>query len=600
MIHVLIIRTALTLLPTLVLAAGASAGGQSETERLDAIAKQAEARFTAAMTAAHQLPAPKETLSVLAASPVVIELSLEDAVKAALDKNLDIAVERLNPQTFDLSLAALRATYRPTVSTTIGQNSVTQLPTSQLIGGARVKNDIGTYNGGVLQNMPWGGGNLNVGWNNRRQESTSSFNTFNPQYNSTFSAVFTQPLLRGFSIDSTRSQLVVTRLNRDISDVQLRAVITNTLANVRSAYWDLVFAMQAVEVANKSLELAEKLIEDNKARVEVGTMAPIDVVQSEAEAASRRQTLTQAEATWRTAELALKRLIVGGTEDQLWPATLNPIDRPSFRPETVNVAAAVRKALDQRTDLVQSRKQLEANDVNLSLLRNQLLPAADLVTTYGLQGIGGTRTIRGGLGSQEILQNVPGGYGDALTALSHRDYPNWNLQINISYPIGSNAAEANLARARVQKNQSLAQIRALELQVATEVTNTALQVQANLKRVEAATAARELSQKRLEAEQSKFEVGISTNFFVVQAQRDLADAQNVELRALLDYRKALVDFERVQETSLARAGITVISGSGVGGSTTGSGRTSGSGTTGGTGVGTGGTGGGGTSGGGGL
>ena len=436
--------------------------------------------------------------------------------------------------------------------------------------------------------LPWWGGNFSANWNNRRQESTSNFNTFNPQFNSTFSAVFTQPVLRGFRTDSTRTQLQVTSLNREVSEIQLRGTVTNTLANTRNAYWDLLYSVQAVEAAERSLALAEKLVEDNRTRVEIGTMAPIDIVQAEAEAATRRQTVASAEATWRTAELALKRLIVGGTDDPIWRAELNPVDRPTFSSEAVDIDAAVQNALEKRTDIAQNARTLEINDANLRLLQNLTLPSADVVASYGLQGIGGTRTLRGGLGG-DVSSSVPGGYADALQALAHRDYPNWNLQLQISYPIGQSAAQANYARAKIQVQQTQAQLRALELQVATEVTTAGVQVQSNLRRLEAATAARDLAQRRLEAESSKFEVGMSTNFFVVQAQRDLADSQNAELRALLDYRKSLVDFERVQETSLSRAGISITGVSGGGGATGATGRTGNTG-----GGGTGGTGGGGS------
>ena len=143
-----------------------------------------------------------------------------------------------------------------------------------------------------------------------------------------------QPLLRGFKTDSTRQQLQVTKLNRDVSDVQLTSTITNTLSNVRNAYWDYVFAVQSVEVARQSLDLANKLVEDNQTRVQIGTMAPIDVVQAQAQAATAVQNLVAAQATQRTAELALKRLIVNGTQDPNWNATIDPVDRPDFRPET--------------------------------------------------------------------------------------------------------------------------------------------------------------------------------------------------------------------------------------------------------------------------
>jgi outer membrane protein TolC len=490
-----------------------------------------------------------------------VDLKVDDAVRLALEQNLDIAVERINPQTFDLSLASLRGAYRPTVTSTLGLNNTVNLPTSQLTGGQRVENDTNTYNFGMTQSMPWYGGLATVSWTNRRLSSTNAFNTYNPQFNASLTATFTQPLLRGLRIDTNRQQLQVTQINRDVSELQLRATITNTLASARGAYWDLYAAQRAVEVARRSLELAEKLVEDNQVRVEVGTLAPIDVVQAEAEAATRRQALTQAEATAQTTELTLKRLIVKGTDDDLWGAALRPVDSPAIEPMAVDLPGAIRAALSQRTDLLQSRRQLDGNEVSMKLLRDQRLPAADLVASYGVQGIGGTQFIRqgSGLGSQ-VTGTIPGGYSDALDALLKRDYPTWNLQLQLSYPIGTSSADAQYARARLQLTQSQAQIRALELQVATEVTSIALQLQSNLRRVEAARAARQLAERRLDAEQSKFEVGMSTNFFVVQAQRDLADAQNTELRATLDYLKSQIDFERVQQTRVSGGtSVTVIS-----------------------------------------
>jgi outer membrane protein len=501
---------------------------------------------------------------IAASAGPAVDLGLDDAVQRALERNLDISVERLNPQTFDLSIAALEAAFRPTLTSTFGQQSRAVLPTSQLVGGDRVVNETLTYNAGVSQALPWGGGNLSVGWNNFRQESSFAFALRNPSYQSTLQATFTQPLLRGRAIDSTRSQLRITRINQEISEVQLRATITNTLASVRNAYWDLVYAVQAVDVARSSLDLANKLVDDNRIRVEIGTMAPIDIVQAQAEAATRRQALAQVEATWRTAELALKRLIVGGTDDELWRAAINPTDRPGFVPEPIDLEAAVRTALEARTDLAQVRRQMESNDVSLRLLRNQTLPAVNLVANYGLQGLGGPQFIRQGTGGP-IQQTIPGGYAEALRSIGAVDFPTWNVAVNISYPIGRSAADANLARGRVQLRQTEAQIRSLELQVATDVTNAALQVESNLKRVEASSAARDLAERRLEAEESKFEVGMTTNFFVVQAQRDLADAQNAELRAMLDYRKSLVDFERVQQTGLSRGNITLVTGGGAAG-----------------------------------
>jgi outer membrane protein TolC len=167
-----------------------------------------------------------------------------------------------------------------------------------------------------------------------------------------------------------------------------------------------------------------------------------------------------------------------------------------------------------------------------------------------------------------IAQTIPSGYSDALRIISDRTAPTWNFALSLSYPIGSSPAEANLARARIQQRQTIAQSRQMELQIATEVTNAALQVESNREGLQAAAAARDLAQRRLDAEQSRFDVGLSTNFFVVQAQRDLRDAQNAELRALLDYRRAQVEFARVQEVPAAGGpGVNTING-GAGGATT--------------------------------
>ena len=532
----------------------------TDRARLDEIARVAAQQFLAARVDAEQTrpTAPQ------APPGTQIDLTLQEATTRALERNLELAVERLNPQTFDLSLARLRAAYRPTATTTFGQRSQVQAPTSTLNGGTVVDNDTTTYNAGFIQNVPWFGGNMALLFNNNKQVTSNLFANYNPAFNSNFNATYTQPLLRGFLIDTNRQQLRVTAISREISEIQLRGTIATTLASVRNTYWELLYALEALQVARGSLALAEKLVEDNRTRVEIGTMAPLDVVQAAAEAATRRQTVAQAEATWRTTELALKRLIVNGTDDPLWRASLNPADRPVFAPEPLDVEGAVRKALENRTDLEQARQQIQSNDLSMRLMRNLTLPALDMTAAYGAQGLGGTQYRRQGSGvTSVIVGTLPGGYVDAFRTLTARDFPTWNFQLNLTYPVGASAAEANYARARVQLSQSTTQMRAMELQVATDVTNAALQVENGLRRYEAASAARSLAQTRLEAEQSRFDVGLSTNFFVVQAQRDLATSQNSELRALLDYRRALVDFQRVQEAPANRgAGITAINAGG--------------------------------------
>jgi outer membrane protein TolC len=275
--------------------------------------------------------------------------------------------------------------------------------------------------------------------------------------------------------------------------------------------------------------------------------------------------MATAEGTRRTAELTLKRLIVGGTEDPNWSPTIDPVDRPDFVPTSIDVEAAVRRALENRTDLQEARKSLQVNDVTLKYLRNEILPATDVVARYGIIGRGGTQLIRSGTGTggaggsaNPITQTIPGGYADALSTMFASDFPAWNVSVNISYPLGQSSAEAAVARARIQQSQVAAQLKQIELQIATDVTNAAVQVQNNVERVQAAKVASELAQRQLEAEQSKFEVGMQTNYFVVQAQRDLATAQNNELQAVLAYRRSLVELERLQQTSLSSSNITIL------------------------------------------
>ena len=524
--------------------------------RLDDIAREAARKFATARAASVE----EQTRSNAEPIPpgTVIEIPLDDAVQRALERNLDIQVERLNPQAFTFSLAALEAQYRPTFQSNFGYRSQAQFPRSQTAGATLLVTDTLTANSGISQNMKWGGGSFAVAFNNNRQSQSDAFATRNPALNTNLSATYVQPLLRSFRIDGTRAALQVTQINQQISEIALRATIVRTVAAVRTAYWNLIGAIEAVKVAEGSLALAIKLVEDNRARVEVGTLAPLDVVQAQAEEATRRQTLTTAVTARRTAEIVLKRLIVSGTDDPYWIATLEPVERPTYSDDPVDVAGAVRNALSNRTDLEQARRQIASNDIALRSLVDTQLPALDFSAGYGSAGVGGTQFIRSGLGGA-VSETIPSGYSDALRILANQEAPTWNLGLSLSYPIGTSPAAANVARARLLQRQTIAENRQLELQIAAEVTNAALQVESGRERLQAAGAALELSQRRLEYEQSRYDVGLSTNFQVVQAQRDLRDAQNVQLLAQLSYRQAQVELERVQQIpSNAPGGLTAI------------------------------------------
>jgi outer membrane protein len=543
--HGMVGRNIIAAASALLLTAGTAYAQTSKTDaaRTDDLVKQALERYAAGLDSARERAQQAATVQS-------VPLTLEDAVRRAIDNNLEMQVERLNPQTFDFTLASLRANYKPVATSTLGRRDNVRPPTNLLNPGAPNVTTM-TYNSGLTQNLWWGGGNMALTFNNAKIVSPNDrLASFDPQFSSSYLFSYTQPLLRGFKIDQTRQQMQTAVLNRDTAELNLKARTTNTLAAVRSAYWDYVYSIQAVEVAQQSLSLATKLLSDNKIRVEVGTMAPMDVVQAEAEEATRQQALTNANATMRTAELALKRLIVSGTNDPLWSQRIDPTDRPDYQDASVDVEAALRTALQQRTDLQIARNNFETNNVLLKSQRNSALPDVDALVTYGASGLGGTQWILSGTDPTNRTRTgilLDGGYNDALSTLFNRDYPNWQFALNISYPIGGNNFEAQAARTRLLIQQNQAQLRATELTVATEVSNAALQVTNSIEALAAARAARDLSQRRLDAEMSRFEVGMSNNYQVVQSQRDLREAQNSELRALLNYRKALVEFDRVQQ-----------------------------------------------------
>ncbi|HWT45564.1 MAG TPA: TolC family protein, partial [Vicinamibacterales bacterium] len=492
-----------------------------------------------------------------------VNISIEDAVARARDKNIDIAVAKITPRLTDFTIACLEANYRLNLTAATNSQRSSRFPTSTIQGISTITPTFSEgWSSGLAKNMWWGGGSWQLSFTNTRTNQQASNAIRNPTFQSGLSGTYVQPLLRGFKIDSTRAQLRTNRISQQNDEISLTATTFTTEANVRNAYWDLVYAIQAVEAAQGQLDLANRLVQDNQQRVEIGTLAPIDVVSAQSEAANRRQTLVQAEGTVRTSELALKRLIVSGTDDPLWTSSINPTDRPPSTNEAIDLEAAVARGLRDRTDLQQSMNNLKISDINLNAQVDLTRPQLNLTATYGLQGLGGPQIDR--------VNNItfPSGYFDALSTLGRFDAPQWNVALNFSYPLGTSAQESAVARSKLQLEQTQANLKSLQLQVATDVTNAALTVQSSLESVQASGAARELAKQKLDAAMSKAEVGMATNYEVVQAQRDFADAQNAELRAILNYRKALVNFEAAQTVG-TRAVTGIANTGGGGGGTTG-------------------------------
>jgi outer membrane protein len=480
----------------------------------------------------------------------VRRLTADEAVRLAAENNLGIQIARYDPQIEDLNVAQARAGWSPTFNSSLQQNSAEQPPNSFLSGAQNsLVSDQFSTSTDVSQLLPWGA-SYSVGWDSNRSTSNNFFSNFNPQLRSSLALNYTQPLMRNFRIDSIRQQVLVSQKNREIADVGLREALATTTRTVRNAYWNLAFAIASLQVQRQSLELAQESQRNTRSRIEIGTTPPIDIIQADAEVAQRQEAVILAEAQIATAEDTLRALVYDPAMPDFWTIRIEPADLPPFEPTAVNVDAAVRRALDQRTDLQQAKKTLEANDVSIEYLRNQTLPDVSARLDYGLSGLGGTQFIRTpgvGLSPGEIIGETNRGFGSVLGNVLSNDFPTWTASLNISYPIGASSQEASLARARVQHSRTQAQLRNQELQITTQVRQAARQVQTNQQRVQTTRASREYADRYLEAEQRKFAAGTSTNYFVFQAQRDLAVARNNELRAILDYNQSLVDFETVQQ-----------------------------------------------------
>ena len=294
----------------------------------------------------------------------MMDLTLEQAMQRALDKNIDLQVARVNPLIQDYNLVTARAAFKPTLSASFNQNRSSSVTTSALDNvGTTLTNSSQAYNGALNQLLPWYGAQLGLSFSNGRSASNSLNNLRNPSYSSQVRANYSMPLLANFRIDNQRNALRTQTVQRQISDLQLQSTIENTKSQVRQGYWNLKASIEAIEIQKRSLDLARRSLADTNIRVEIGTLAPIDAVNFETQVASAEQQLLAAQIAWTTQELSFKRLIVSGPDDELYKMTINPLDGPGFGEQKVDITAAVQTALANRTDIDIARKNLQVSAV---------------------------------------------------------------------------------------------------------------------------------------------------------------------------------------------------------------------------------------------
>jgi outer membrane protein TolC len=480
-------------------------------------------------------------------SPDTLQLSLDDAIRRAIDNNPDLAGVRLATQVEAARVAQTETAYTPVFSTIVGTSGNTTPPSNFLLGEQGVDTNDLFSSTGVRQRLAWGGGTWGVSWDASRTTTDNPLTSFDPSLQSGFQVAFSQPLLKDRKTDLARHQMTISRRNLESAGLLERESSVQTIAAVKQAYWTLKATLANITVQQRSLELAQELVRQNKARVDIGQTPPLDLLQAEAEVAQRRENLIRANTAAGDAEDRLRRLIMDPADASFWRTRINPIDEPVVSGVLPDVDAVAGGGFAGRLDLARARKDLENIAASVDFFNNQKLPDVRLETSYRGNGLGGTRFLRSGTFPGTITGSVNRGYGSVLGDVFGSAYPAWSVGLTVNYSLGRSFEEAGLARAEVERRQATQQIASLQLQIGETVRQAARQVHSTAQRIDAARAGQTVARQRLDVEQRRFEVGLSTSFLVTQAQRDLLQTEVNLLQAMLDHQSALVSFEALQQ-----------------------------------------------------
>jgi outer membrane protein TolC len=488
--------------------------------------------------------------SVAAAQPATpapsVRITLADAVQRIVEHNPDLAIVRLDTEVQAERIGESRGAFTPIFSTAFGRSRTSTPPTTILVGNTGVNVADWFSSTGVRQRVPWGAGTWAVSWDAARTTTNNPITSLDPNLQSGVLFAFSQPLLKDRRIDEARTQYVIANRNQEISELKFRESAAAAVASVKRAYWRLKATMANVDVQQRSLELAEELARQNRIRVDAGQLAPLDLVQAEAEVAQRRQNLIQARADAEDAEDGLRRLIMDPADTAFWNARLDPVDEPQETNASPDVEAAVSNALDGRYDLARAQHDLDNAKTTVEFLKNQRLPDVRVEASYGTNGIGGTQMLRTGGFPGIVTGTHDSSFGAALGQAFTPDYPNWSVGVTFSHPLGRSYEDASAARAEVERRQAAARLASLRLEIVEVVRQSARRVRSAAERVGAARAGATLAEQRVQDESRRYDVGLSTTFLVTQAQRDLLQAQVTVLQTMLDYQSAVVDLEVVQ------------------------------------------------------
>ena len=494
---------------------------------------------SSAVRAPQQAPAPQDQ---------TLRLSMNEAVAMALEWNLGLKADRLDVDAADQNIVGARAAFLPQLSSRFGRSTGTRQPTDFTQGTTNISSRGLSLSATVGQALPWYGGNYSVSWIGSRNDTIGGIaNSFNPSINSQLNLNFTQPLLSGFRLDSARVGVETSQRNRSIADLTLQQQVVGAEVTVKLAYLNLVAAVEGRKVSQQAMDIADQSLRNARARVAVGQSPQIDVIEAEAQAAGFRESLIGAEGRIGTAEDNLRQLILDPSRPDYWTVRLEATDQIVLTPFQVDIDAAIKNALANRLDLISFRQTMEITDLRADLNKNLTMPSVNLELNYSASATGGTQFEFGEGFPPPVLSRTDRSFGSALGDTFSGAYPNWSAFVRVAYPIGQTSARVTLATTQIQKRQLELDIRNRELQVVRDVREAARQVQNSYERVQASRVARDAAERQLDAENRRFEVGMSTTLAQQQRQRDLATARNTELTAMISYNIALIQFQRVQK-----------------------------------------------------
>jgi outer membrane protein len=485
-------------------------------------------------------------LSRLTRAPVLSEtlaLSLRECIALALDRNLDLIVEGFNPRIRTTEVLNEEAEFDPSV---IG--GFRYIGGREQLAGSpdRYPPNRGLRQEGV---SPLAGIEQRLGLgtrlalqfsydrlDNNDQSLTTRFIDPSSDLRTTLS--LTQPLMRNLGSDVNRARIRIAQTSQEISESVLRDRIIRVVSRVQELYWDLVFRIQELEVRRLSLKLAQDLLEQTRVQVAVGTQPQISILEAEAGVAAREEAVIVAENDVRTVEDRLKELLNLFDDQQHRDASIVPTDSPQFMIEEINLNKALEEAFEHRPDYRQARLEIESRSINERFTRNQLLPALDLQGRVGINGLD---------------QNA----GEAFSNYTSGDFVHYQVGLAFRYPLGNQAARSRFTRARLEVEQAKTVLERTEQRILVEVREAVRNVETSIKRVSVTRGARELAQKKLEAEEKKLAVGLSSVREILRFQDDLSREQSREIRALTDYNISLANLERAKGTTLERMNIVV-------------------------------------------